>query len=193
MIRRPPRSTPLYSSAASDVYKRQGEELSIDEIKKSIRKQVLACKLFPVFCGSAYKNKGIQMVLDAVIDYLPSPLDVPPVKGTLLDGGEAERAVDDNAPMSALAFKIMTDPFVGKLAFFRVYSGQMHQGTYVLNSTKGKKERVGRIVQMHANNRKEIDAAYTGDIAAAVGFKDVTTGDTPVSYTHLTLPTNREV
>ena len=156
----------------------EGEELSIDEIKKSIRKQVLACKLFPVFCGSAYKNKGIQMVLDAVIDYLPSPLDVPPVKGTLLDGGEAERAVDDNAPMSALAFKIMTDPFVGKLAFFRVYSGQMHQGTYVLNSTKGKKERVGRIVQMHANNRKEIDAAYTGDIAAAVGFKDVTTGDT---------------
>ena len=156
----------------------EGEELSIDEIKKSNRKQVLACKLFPVFCGSAYKNKGIQMVLDAVIDYLPSPLDVPPVKGTLLDGGEAERAVDDNAPMSALAFKIMTDPFVGKLAFFRVYSGQMHQGTYVLNSTKGKKERVGRIVQMHANNRKEIDAAYTGDIAAAVGFKDVTTGDT---------------
>ena len=156
----------------------EGEELSIDEIKKSIRKQVLACKLFPVFCGSAYKNKGIQMVLDAVIDYLPSPLDVPPVKGTLPDGGEAERAVDDNAPMSALAFKIMTDPFVGKLAFFRVYSGQMHQGTYVLNSTKGKKERVGRIVQMHANNRKEIDAAYTGDIAAAVGFKDVTTGDT---------------
>ena len=156
----------------------EGEELSIDEIKKSIRKQVLACKLFPVFCGSAYKNKGIQMVLDAVIDYLPSPLDVPPVKGTLPDGGEAERAVDDNAPMSALAFKIMTDPFVGKLAFFRVYSGQMHQGTYVLNSTKGKKERVGRIVQMHANSRKEIDAAYTGDIAAAVGFKDVTTGDT---------------
>ncbi|EGF13586.1 elongation factor G [Dialister micraerophilus] len=156
----------------------EGEELSIDEIKKSIRKQVLACKLFPVFCGSAYKNKGIQMILDAVIDYLPSPLDVPPVKGTLPDGGEAERAVDDNAPMSALAFKIMTDPFVGKLAFFRVYSGQMHQGTYVLNSTKGKKERVGRIVQMHANSRKEIDAAYTGDIAAAVGFKDVTTGDT---------------
>ena len=156
----------------------EGEELSIDEIKKSIRKQVLACKLFPVFCGSAYKNKGIQMILDAVIDYLPSPLDVPPVKGTLPDGGEAERAVDDNAPMSALAFKIMTDPFVGKLAFFRVYSGQMQQGTYVLNSTKGKKERVGRIVQMHANSRKEIDAAYTGDIAAAVGFKDVTTGDT---------------
>ena len=156
----------------------EGEELSIDEIKKSIRKQVLACKLFPVFCGSAYKNKGIQMILDAVIDYLPSPLDIPPVKGTLPDGDEAERAVDDNAPMSALAFKIMTDPFVGKLAFFRVYSGQMHQGTYVLNSTKGKKERVGRIVQMHANNRKEIDAAYTGDIAAVVGFKDVTTGDT---------------
>lgn len=156
----------------------EGEELSIAEIKQSIRKQVLACSLFPVFCGSAYKNKGIQLILDAVIDYLPSPLDVPPVKGTLSDGSEDHRAVDDNAPLSALAFKIMTDPFVGKLAFFRVYSGQMHQGTYVLNSTKGKKERVGRIVQMHANHRKEIDAAFTGDIAAAVGFKDVTTGDT---------------
>ncbi|MGN0953723.1 elongation factor G, partial [Dialister sp.] len=156
----------------------EGEEISIDEIKASIRKQVLSCSLFPVFCGSAYKNKGIQMLLDAVIDYLPSPLDIPPVKGTSLDGEEEERPVSDSAPLAALAFKIMADPFVGKLAYFRVYSGEMHQGTYVLNSTKDKKERVGRILLMHANHRKEIDIAYTGDIAAAVGFKDVTTGDT---------------
>jgi elongation factor G len=156
----------------------EGEEISIDEIKASIRKQVLACQLFPVFCGSAYKNKGIQMLLDAVIDYLPSPLDIPPVKGTSLDGEEEERPVSDSAPLAALAFKIMADPFVGKLAYFRVYSGEMHQGTYVLNSTKDKKERVGRILLMHANHRKEIDVAYTGDIAAAVSFKDVTTGDT---------------
>ena len=156
-----------------------GDELSIDEIKASIRKQVIDCTLFPVFCGSAYKNKGIQMLLDAVIDYLPSPLDVPPVKGTdPKTEEEIEREASDKAPLSALAFKIMSDPFVGKLAYFRVYSGEMHQGTYVLNSTKGKKERVGRILQMHANHRKEIDTAYTGDIAAAVGFKDVTTGDT---------------
>ena len=156
----------------------EGEDISIEEIKASIRKQVLACKLFPVFCGSAYKNKGIQMLLDAVLDYLPSPLDIPPVKGTSLDGEEEERPVSDSAPLAALAFKIMADPFVGKLAYFRVYSGEMHQGTYVLNSTKDKKERVGRILLMHANHRKEIDVAYTGDIAAAVGFKDVTTGDT---------------
>lgn len=156
-----------------------GEELGIDEIKAALRKQVIACKLFPVFCGSAYKNKGIQMLLDAVLDYLPSPLDVPPVKGTdPKTDEEIERKADDKEPLSALAFKIMADPFVGKLAYFRVYSGEMHQGTYVLNSTKGKKERVGRILQMHANHRKEIDTAYTGDIAAAVGFKDVTTGDT---------------
>ncbi len=155
----------------------EGEDISIEEIKASIRKQVLACKLFPVFCGSAYKNKGIQMLLDAVLDYLPSPLDIPPVKGTSLDGEEEERPVSDSAPLAALAFKIMADPFVGKLAYFRVYSGEMHQGTYVLNSTKDKKERVGRILLMHANHRKEIDVAYTGDIAAAVGFKDVTTGD----------------
>ena len=156
----------------------EGEDISIEEIKASIRKQVLACKLFPVFCGSAYKNKGIQMLLDAVLDYLPSPLDIPPVKGTSLDGEEEERPVSDSAPLAALAFKIMADPFVGKLAYFRVYSGEMHQGTYVLNSTKDKKERVGRILLMHANHRKEIDVVYTGDIAAAVGFKDVTTGDT---------------
>lgn len=162
----------------------EGEELTLEEIKASIRQQVLDCKLFPVFCGSAYKNKGIQLLLDAVLDYLPSPLDVPPVKGTSRDGEEEERPVDDKAPLAALAFKIMADPFVGKLAYFRVYSGEMHQGTYVLNSTKGKKERVGRILQMHANHRKEIDTAYTGDIAAAVGFKDVTTGDTLCDVDH---------
>ena len=162
-----------------------GEELSIEEIKTALRKQVIDCKIFPVFCGSAYKNKGIQMLLDAVIDYLPSPLDVPPVKGTdPKTEEELERPADDKAPLAALAFKIMSDPFVGKLAYFRVYSGEMHQGTYVLNSTKGKKERVGRILQMHANHRKEIDTAYTGDIAAAVGFKDVTTGDTLCDEEH---------
>lgn len=162
-----------------------GEELSIEEIKTALRKQVIDCKIFPVFCGSAYKNRGIQMLLDAVIDYLPSPLDVPPVKGTdPKTEEELERPADDKAPLAALAFKIMSDPFVGKLAYFRVYSGEMHQGTYVLNSTKGKKERVGRILQMHANHRKEIDTAYTGDIAAAVGFKDVTTGDTLCDEEH---------
>ena len=156
----------------------EGTELSLDEIKASLRKQVLACELFPVFCGSAYKNKGIQMLLDAVIDYLPAPTDVPPVKGVdPKTGEELTRESSDTAPMAALAFKIMADPYVGKLAFFRVYSGIMRQGTYILNTTKGKKERVGRILQMHANNRKEIDCAYSGDIAAAVGFKDVTTGD----------------
>ena len=162
----------------------EGEDLTMEEIKASLRQQVLDCKLFPVFCGSAYKNKGIQMLLDAVLDYLPSPLDVPPVKGTTLDGEEVTREASDSAPMASLAFKIMADPFVGKLAFFRVYSGIMNQGTYVLNSTKGKKERVGRILQMHANHRKEIDCAYSGDIAAAVGFKDVTTGDTLCDVDH---------
>ena len=161
-----------------------GQELTLEEVKASLRQQVLDCKLFPVFCGSAYKNKGIQMLLDAVLDYLPSPLDVPPVKGITLDGEEATREASDTAPMASLAFKIMADPFVGKLAFFRVYSGIMNQGTYVLNSTKGKKERVGRILQMHANHRKEIDCAYSGDIAAAVGFKDVTTGDTLCDVDH---------
>lgn len=161
-----------------------GQELTLEEVKASLRQQVLDCKLFPVFCGSAYKNKGIQMLLDAVLDYLPSPLDVPPVKGTTPDGEEVTREASDSAPMASLAFKIMADPFVGKLAFFRVYSGIMNQGTYVLNSTKGKKERVGRILQMHANHRKEIDCAYSGDIAAAVGFKDVTTGDTLCDVDH---------
>lgn len=162
-----------------------GQELSLDEIKASLRKQVLACELFPVFCGSAYKNKGIQMLLDAVIDYLPAPTDVPPVKGVdPKTGEELTRESSDTAPMAALAFKIMADPYVGKLAFFRVYSGIMKQGTYILNTTKGKKERVGRILQMHANNRKEIDCAYSGDIAAAVGFKDVTTGDSLCDENH---------
>ena len=162
----------------------EGEELTMEEIKASLRQQVLDCKLFPVFCGSAYKNKGIQMLLDAVLDYLPSPLDVPPVKGTTLDGEEVTREASDSAPMASLAFKIMADPFVGKLAFFRVYSGIMNQGTYVLNSTKGKKERVGRILQMHANKREELDKVYSGDIAAAIGFKFSTTGDTICDEQH---------
>ena len=163
----------------------EGVEPSIEEVKASIRRQTLNCDLFPVFCGSAYKNKGIQMLLDAVLDYLPAPTDVPAVKG--IDpktGEEITRESSDEAPMAALAFKIMADPFVGKLAFFRVYSGIMKQGTYILNSTKGKKERVGRILQMHANNRKEIECAYSGDIAAAVGLKDVTTGDSLCDENH---------
>lgn len=163
----------------------EGVEPSIEEVKASIRRQTLNCDLFPVFCGSAYKNKGIQMLLDAVLDYLPAPTDVPAVKGTdPKTGEEITRESSDEAPMAALAFKIMADPFVGKLAFFRVYSGIMKQGTYILNSTKGKKERVGRILQMHANNRKEIECAYSGDIAAAVGFKDVTTGDSLCDEDH---------
>ena len=163
----------------------EGVEPSIEEVKASIRRQTLNCDLFPVFCGSAYKNKGIQMLLDAVLDYLPAPTDVPAVKGTdPKTGEEITRESSDEAPMAALAFKIMADPFVGKLAFFRVYSGIMKQGTYILNSTKGKKERVGRILQMHANNRKEIECAYSADIAAAVGFKDVTTGDSLCDENH---------
>ena len=163
----------------------EGVEPSIEEVKASIRRQTLNCDLFPVFCGSAYKNKGIQMLLDAVLDYLPAPTDVPAVKGTdPKTGEEITRESSDEAPMAALAFKIMADPFVGKLAFFRVYSGIMKQGSYILNSTKGKKERVGRILQMHANNRKEIECAYSGDIAAAVGFKDVTTGDSLCDENH---------
>ena len=163
----------------------EGVEPSIEEVKASIRRQTLNCDLFPVFCGSAYKNKGIQMLLDAVLDYLPAPTDVPAVKGTdPKTGEEITRESSDEAPMAALAFKIMADPFVGKLAFFRESSGIMKQGPYILNSTKGKKERVGRILQMHANNRKEIECAYSGDIAAAVGFKDVTTGDSLCDENH---------
>ncbi len=163
----------------------EGEKITIDELKAAIRKGVCTNKLFPVLCGSAYKNKGIQMLLDAVVDYMPSPLDIPPVKGTNPDTEEEEtREADDNAPLSALAFKIMADPFVGKLAFFRVYSGTLQAGTYVYNSTKGKKERVGRILRMHANHREEVREAYTGDIGGIVGLKDTTTGDTLCDEKH---------
>ena len=156
----------------------EGEEISEEEIKAAIRKGTLAVELFPVLCGSAYKDKGVQPMLDAVIDFLPAPTDIPSIKGTDEDGNEVERHASDDEPFSALAFKIMADPFVGKLTFFRVYSGTCQSGSYVLNSTKDKKERLGRILQMHANKRNEIDEVYAGDIAAAVGFKNTTTGDT---------------
>lgn len=157
----------------------EGEELTIEEIKTAIRKATIDCKMTPVVCGSSYKNKGVQPMLDAVIDYMPSPLDIPAIKGTDPDTGEEDhRPASDEEPFSALAFKIMADPYVGKLAFFRVYSGTINAGSYVFNSSKGKKERIGRILQMHANHREEIDVVYSGDIAAAVGLKDTTTGDT---------------
>ena len=156
----------------------EGEEISEEEIKAAIRKGTLAVELFPVLCGSAYKDKGVQPMLDAVIDFLPAPTDIPSIKGTDEDGNEVERHASDDEPFSALAFKIMADPFVGKLTFFRVYSGTCQSGSYVLNSTKDKKERLGRILQMHANKRNEIDEVYAVDIAAAVGFKNTTTGDT---------------
>ena len=156
----------------------EGEEISIEELKAALRKGVIACEVNPVFCGTAYRNKGVQLVLDAVVDYMPSPLDIPAIKGVLLDGEEAERHSSDEEPFAALAFKIMADPFVGKLAFFRVYSGVLKSGSYVINSTKNKKERIGRILQMHANTREEITEVYAGDIASAVGLKDTTTGDT---------------
>ncbi|MFD0694295.1 elongation factor G [Paenibacillus sp. GCM10027628] len=156
----------------------EGEELTIDEIKAALRKGVCEVKIFPVIVGSSYRNKGVQLMLDAVINYLPSPIDVPDIKGVLDDGTEVIRKSADDQPFSALAFKIMTDPFVGRLTFFRVYSGVLSSGSYVLNATKGKRERVGRILQMHANSRQEISDVYAGDIAAAVGLKDTTTGDT---------------
>lgn len=156
----------------------EGEEISIEELKAAIRRATINVELFPVLCGSAFKNKGVQLMLDAVIDYLPAPTDIPAIKGTLEDGTEVERHASDEEPFAALAFKVMTDPFVGKLTFFRVYSGTIQSGTYVLNSTKGKRERVGRLLQMHANSRQEISEVYAGDIAAAVGLKDTTTGDT---------------
>ncbi|RFU70247.1 elongation factor G [Bacillus sp. V59.32b] len=156
-----------------------GEELTNEEIKAGIRKGTVNVEFYPVICGSAFKNKGVQLMLDAVIDYLPSPLDVPAIKGTLPDSEEeVTRPSSDEEPFSALAFKVMTDPYVGKLTFFRVYSGTLSSGSYVQNSTKGKRERVGRILQMHANSREEISQVYAGDIAAAVGLKDTTTGDT---------------
>lgn len=157
----------------------EGEEFSAKELKDTIRKETIAGRMIPMLCGSAYRNKGVQMMLDAVIDYMPSPIDIPPIKGIVPGTDEEEERVsDDNGPFSALAFKIMADPFVGKLAFFRVYSGKLESGSYVLNSTKGKRERIGRILQMHANKREEIQEVYSGDIAAAVGLKDTTTGDT---------------
>ena len=156
----------------------EGEEPSVEMIKAAIRKGVCAADFFPVLCGSAYKNKGVQLVLDAVIDYLPSPLDIPAIKGITEDGVEEERHADDSEPFSALAFKVATDPFVGRLTYFRVYSGTADAGSYVLNATKAVRERFGRIVQMHANHRQEISKVYSGDIAAAVGLKTTTTGDT---------------
>ena len=162
----------------------EGEEPSVEELKKALRKATCECRAIPVCCGSAYKNKGVQKLLDAVIEYMPSPLDVPAIKGVDLDGNEVERKSSDEEPFAALAFKIMADPFVGKLAFIRVYSGTMNSGSYVLNATKDKKERVGRILQMHANKRQELDKVYSGDIAAAVGLKFTTTGDTICDEQH---------
>ncbi|MCH5164595.1 MAG: elongation factor G [Clostridiales bacterium] len=155
-----------------------GADFTIEEIKKAIRKLTIAMRINPVTCGSSFKNKGVQKLLDAIVDYMPSPLDIPNIKGTTLDGAEEERITGDDQPFAGLAFKIMADPFVGKLAFFRCYSGTLEAGSYVLNSTKNKKERIGRILMMHANNRTEIEKIYSGDICAFVGLKDTTTGDT---------------
>ena len=162
----------------------EGEEPSVEEMKKVLRKATCECTAVPVCCGSAYRNKGVQKLIDAVIEYMPAPTDIPAIKGVDLDGNEVERHSSDEEPFAALAFKIMADPFVGKLAFFRVYSGTMNSGSYVLNATKDKKERVGRILQMHANKRAELDKVYSGDIAAAVGFKFTTTGDTICDEQH---------
>ncbi len=162
----------------------EGEEPSVEEMKAVLRKATCECAAIPVCCGTSYRNKGVQKLLDAVIEYMPSPVDIPAIKGVDMDGNEIERISSDEEPFAALAFKIMTDPFVGKLAYFRVYSGTMNSGSYVFNSTKGKKERVGRILQMHANKRAELDKVYSGDIAAAVGFKFTTTGDTICDEQH---------
>ena len=156
----------------------EGEEPTVEELKAALRKAVIATTINPVFCGTSYRNKGVQLLLDAIVEYMPAPTDIEAIKGVLPNGEESERHSSDEEPFSALAFKIMADPFVGKLAFFRVYSGILNSGSYVLNSTKNKKERIGRILQMHANTRKEITEVYAGDIAAAVGLKDTTTGDT---------------
>ncbi len=162
----------------------EGEEPSVEELKAALRKATCECTAVPVCCGSAYRNKGVQKLLDAVLEYMPAPTDIPAIKGVDLEGNEIERHSSDEEPFAALAFKIMADPFVGKLAFFRVYSGTMNSGSYVLNATKDKKERVGRILQMHANHRQELDKVYAGDIAAAVGFKLTTTGDTICDEQH---------
>ncbi len=165
-------------------YLEDPESITVDDLKKALRKGTCECTAVPVCCGTAYRNKGVQKLLDAVIEYMPSPLDIPAIKGVDLEGKDTERHSSDEEPFSALAFKIMSDPFVGKLAFFRVYSGTMNSGSYVLNATKGKKERVGRILQMHANKREELEKVYSGDIAAAVGFKLTTTGDTICDEQH---------
>ena len=162
----------------------EGEEPSVEDLKKALRKATISVEIIPVLCGTAYRNKGVQKLLDAVIEYMPAPTDIPAIKGTDLDGNEVERHSSDEEPFAALAFKIMADPFVGKLAYFRVYSGTLNSGSYVLNATKGKKERVGRILQMHANKRMELDKVYSGDIAAAVGFKVTSTGDTICDEQH---------
>ncbi|MCR4740380.1 MAG: elongation factor G [Lachnospiraceae bacterium] len=162
----------------------EGEEISVDELKAALRKGTCDCTAIPVCCGSAYRNKGVQKLLDAILEYMPAPTDIPAIKGVDLEGNEIERHSSDDEPFAALAFKIMADPFVGKLAFFRVYSGTMNSGSYVLNATKNKKERVGRILQMHANHRAELQKVYSGDIAAAVGFKLTTTGDTICDEEH---------
>ena len=162
----------------------EGEEPSVEQLKAALRKGTCENRAIPVCCGTAYRNKGVQKLIDAIVEFMPSPLDIPSIKGVDLDGNEIERHASDEEPFSALAFKIMTDPFVGKLAYFRVYSGTLNAGSYVLNATKGKKERVGRILQMHANKRTEIDKVYSGDIAAAVGFKLTTTGDTICDEQH---------
>jgi elongation factor G len=162
----------------------EGEEPTVEQLKKVLRKATCECKAIPVCCGSAYRNKGVQKLLDAILEFMPAPTDIPAIKGVDLDGNEVERHSSDEEPFAALAFKIMADPFVGKLAFIRVYSGTLNSGSYVLNATKDKKERVGRILQMHANKRAELDKVYSGDIAAAVGFKITTTGDTICDEQH---------
>ncbi|MEG2350293.1 MAG: elongation factor G, partial [Hungatella sp.] len=162
----------------------EGEEPSVEELKRVLRKGTCECTAIPVCCGTAYRNKGVQKLLDAVVEFMPSPGDIPPITGTDMDGNEVVRHSSDEEPFAALAFKIMTDPFVGKLAFFRVYSGAMNSGSYVLNASKNKKERVGRILQMHANKRADLDRVYAGDIAAAVGFKATSTGDTICDEQH---------
>ena len=161
-----------------------GEEFTVEEIKAAIRKSTIANTLVPVTCGSSYKNKGVQELLDDIVDYMPAPTDIPHIRGVLEDGTEAERKSSDDEPFAALAFKIMTDPYVGKLTFFRVYSGTLEKGSYVLNANKGKKERIGRLIQMHANSRQDIDKVYAGDIACAVGLKDVSTGDSLTDEQH---------
>ena len=162
----------------------EGEELTVEEMKAALRKATCECRAIPVCCGSAYRNKGVQKLLDAILEYMPAPTDIPAIKGVDMEGNEVERHSSDEEPFAALAFKIMADPFVGKLAFFRVYSGTCNSGSYVYNATKDKKERIGRILQMHANKRAELDKVYSGDIAAAVGFKFTTTGDTICDEQH---------